>query len=74
MRNFNEEIMHQTRKFSSFYLKHDKQNASLLILQITFDLINRFITSLLLALPKRGGDVKPYIDNETVFKNFWVPL
>ena len=46
--------MHKIRKFSLFYLKHAKQDASSLILQIIFDVIHHYITSLFLSISKVG--------------------
>ena len=50
--NFNDYIIHQIRKFSSFYLKHSNHDALSLTLLIFFGVTIFFIISLLVAFLK----------------------
>ena len=50
--NFDDYIIHETRKFTSFYLKHSNQDALALTLLIYFVVTNFFIISLLVGFLK----------------------
>ena len=50
--HFNDYIIHQTRKISTFYLKHSDQDAQSLILLILSDVTNFIIISLLVGFLK----------------------